>query len=133
VVVRYRISRPAEAKIEESLAYALHHFGIAGAARYRALIYQAFQDLAANWATLLRSGQAKAGDGLLVYPLRMSRRNVPRSIAMVGKPRGFIVGRVDEDGVLVVLGFVGEGMRDADVEGGISRATELGETDASRD
>ncbi len=115
-MARYRISKPAEAKIEESLAYSLNHFGDAAATRYRALIYQAVQDLAANWATLLRRGQAKIRDGLLVYQLRVSRRNVPRSIGMVGKPRGFIVGRIDDDGALLVLTFVGEGMLDANVQ-----------------
>jgi hypothetical protein len=74
------------------------------------------QDLAVNWATLLKRGQAETRDGLLVYPLRLSRRNVPRSIGMVGKPRGFIVGRIDAEGVLLVLTFVGEGMLDANVE-----------------
>ena len=115
-MAHYRLSKPAEAKIEESLTYSLDHFGTAGATRYRALIFQAMQDLAANWATLLTRGQAKVRDGLLVYPLRASRRNVPRSVGMVGKPRGFIVGRIDEDGALVVLTFVGEGMLGANVE-----------------
>ena len=115
-MARYRFSKPAEAKIEESLAYSFHHFGTAGADQYRPLIYQAIQDLAANWAALLKRGQAKVRDGLLVYPLRASRRNVPRSIGMVGKPRGFIVGRIDAEGVLLVLTFVGEGMLGANVE-----------------
>jgi plasmid stabilization system protein ParE len=115
-MARYRLSKPADTKIEESLAYSLEHFGTAGAARYRALIGQAIRDLAANWATLLKRGQAKMRDGLLVYPLRASRRNVPGSVGMVGKPRGFIVGRIDAEGVLLVLTFVGEGMLDASVE-----------------
>lgn len=115
-MARYRLSKPAEAKIEQSLAYSLSRFGSAGATQYRALIYQAIQDLAANWATLVKRGQAKTKDGLLVYPLRASRRNVPRSVGMVGKPRGFIVGRIDAEGALVVLTFVGEGMLDSNVE-----------------
>ncbi len=35
---------------------------------------------------------------------------------MVGKPRGFIVGRIDAEGASVVLTFVGEGMLDSNVE-----------------
>lgn len=114
-MARYRLTRPAEAKIEETLAYSLSHYGAATAARYRALIYQAIHDLAANWETLIRRGLARSRDGLLVYPLRASRRNVPRSAGMVGNPRGLIVGRIDEEGRLVVLTFVGEGMLDENV------------------
>lgn len=125
-MARYRLSKPAEVKIEASLAYSLRHFGIAGADRYRALIYQAIQDLAANWTTLVKRGQAKVRDGLLVYPLRASRRNVPRSIGMVGDPRGSIVARIDAEGVLVVLAFVGDGMLDANI-GREARTSEAGD------
>jgi hypothetical protein len=41
---------------------------------------------------------------------------VPPSIGIVGKPRGFIVGRIDKDGALAVLTFVAEGMLDANVQ-----------------
>ena len=114
-MARYRLVRPAEAKIEAALSYSLAHYGRDAAARYQALIYQAISDLATNLPTLLQRGIAKARDGLIIYPLRASRRNVPGAIGMVGNPRGFIVGRLDDTGVLLVLTFVGEGMLDANV------------------
>lgn len=78
-------------------------------------MFQAIRDLAADWQTLLRRGLARRRDGLIVYPLRASRRHVPRSIGMIGNPRGSIVGRIDKNGMLVILTFVGEGMLDKKV------------------
>lgn len=114
-MARYRLTRPAGAKIEAALSYSVTHYGSDPAARYQALIYQAISDLATNLPTLLRRGLAKSRDGLIVYPLRASRGNVPRTVGLVGNPRGLIVGRMDDRGVLLVLTFVGEGMLDANV------------------
>ena len=91
------------------------HYGSDAASRYRALIVQAMRDLARQWQTLLRRGQAKTRDGLLIYPVRASRRNVPRAVGIVGNPRGLLVGRIDDDGTLIVLTFVGERMSDASI------------------
>ena len=114
-MAHYRLSKPAEAKIEESLATPAplrrrwrgpvpgpHLPGDPGPCRELGDAAEA------------RAGQYQGWPA--VYPLRVSRRNVPRSIGMVGKPRGFIVGRIDAEGVLLVLTFVGEGMLDANVE-----------------
>jgi toxin ParE1/3/4 len=129
-VARFRLTRPAEAKIEEALAYSLSHYGSDAARRYRALIFQAMRDLATQWQILLRRGQARRRDGLLIYPLRASRRNVPRAIGQVANPRGFIVGRIDHDGALVVLTLVGEGMLDANIA---REARASGDDDKRRD
>lgn len=98
-----RIAVAIDARIEVAgaLAVSYRDFGLAAAERYRALIQQAYRDLADNPG---RPGVTTRPDipaDLRLYPIRHSRARVPIG-ERVGHPRHVIAFRFDDTKVEIV-------------------------------
>jgi plasmid stabilization system protein ParE len=94
-----RLLGDARRSIAAALGHSINEFGPEAAARYAALIEQAINDFARSPSavTVRRVGEPRKGRSLLRYDLVSSQDKVPPGIGQVGKPRHFIVGRLDGD------------------------------------
>jgi toxin ParE1/3/4 len=106
----FRLSRPAEAELDDILDWSESRFHEVGRQRYAALLVQAMQDLADDphrdgiqWIGTL-------GTRVGVYHAWHSRNQVPSPAERVHEPRHSVVFRVAEDGVVDILGFVHDTM-----------------------
>jgi hypothetical protein len=108
--------------LDEILWRSEAEFGALGRQRYQTLVEQALMDLLQDAE---RPGAAIVA-GRIHYHLRYSRRRVPRTPGLVGRPRHLIIARIIKE-ALVVLALVHDSMDDelkariqegeADIEG----------------
>jgi toxin ParE1/3/4 len=92
--MRLRTSASADADLVQILEWSELRFGAAGRRRYRALLVQALQDLRANPTRLGSRAREELGPGVRLYPVRLSRRRVHRSVGAVREPRHVVVNRI---------------------------------------
>jgi len=106
----YRLSAAAEDDLVDILTWSQQQFGELAQERYHELMFTAFDDIASNpadpmisWKTL-KSGRA----GL--YHISHSKAHVSASSGQVGDPRHSIVFIEDDDGVILIIGFIHDSM-----------------------
>lgn len=87
------ISTAAELDIEAILYWAEKHFGRHARHRYEALLTQAIADLAENPTRTGSHDRPEVAPAARTYHLIHSRRQVPRAVGRVKKPRHFILFR----------------------------------------
>jgi toxin ParE1/3/4 len=106
----YRLSGPAERKIQQILAASERDFGTLARERYAALLVKAMEDLAEEPS---RSGveHYRGLDRKLgTYHIRYSRKRVSNPPGSVKNPRHLIVFQAGEDGIVDVLGVLHDHM-----------------------
>jgi toxin ParE1/3/4 len=92
--MRLRTSASADADLVRILEWSELRFGVAGRRRYRALLMQALDDLRANPMRLGSRAHEELGQGVRLYPVRLSRRRARKSVGAVRQPRHVLVYRV---------------------------------------
>jgi len=109
-VIEYRLAGPAEAQIDDILAWSQDRFGERARERYAALLVTAMEDLAADpqqaGVSWTRLGQIEVG----LYHIGHSPGHVEDPAGRVGGPRHIVVFRVGSDGIVDILGFIHERM-----------------------
>lgn len=109
-MVEYRLAGPAEAQIDDILAWSQDRFGELARERYAALLVTAMEDVAADpqqaGVSWRRLGQIDVG----LYHIGHSRGHVEEPPGRVGGPRHIVVFRVGPDGIVDILGFIHERM-----------------------
>jgi len=102
----YRLSKPAEDKLDEILERSEEEFGELTRERYALLLTTAMVDIAevpkrqgVKWVSCLRQ---RIG----VYHIELSRDHVEDTAERIQEPRHSLVFRIAQDGIVDVLGFV---------------------------
>ena len=109
-MAEYRLSAAAEDDLVDILTRSQEQFGELAQERYHALIFTAFDDIASNpthptisWKTLKHG---RAG----IYHISHSKAHVSDPPGPVGDPRHSIVFIEDDDGVMLMIGFIHDSM-----------------------
>lgn len=101
---RLRIADAAQNDIVGILRWSHQQFGPTARQRYETLIKTALRELVAEPMALGSHDRPEIGPGVRSRHLRLSRRKTAGNQAAVGRPRHFILYRIDGD--LVVIGRV---------------------------
>jgi toxin ParE1/3/4 len=102
----FRLSRPAEAELDDILDWSEARFHEVGRQRYAALLVQAMRDLADDPQRDGIEWVGTLGTRVGVYHAWHSRNNASDPAERVHEPRHSVVFRVADDGVVDILGFV---------------------------
>lgn len=101
---RLRIADAAQNDIVGILRWSHQQFGPAARQRYEGLIKTALREIAADPTAPGSHDRPEIGPGVRSRHLRLSRRKAAIGPATVGRPRHFILYRIEDD--LVVIGRV---------------------------
>jgi len=106
----YRLSKPAEAQIDEILAWSHEKFGEMTREQYAALLVQAMEDVASHPGRKPVLWKRAASGEVGVYHISQSRKHVGDPPGRVDEPRHYLVFRVGRDGIVDMLGFIHDSM-----------------------
>lgn len=109
-MAEYRLSRPAEAQIDEILNWSQEKFGEIARERYAALLVQAMQDVANNPRQKSVLWKSMPTGEVGVYHIRHSRERVPDPPGIVRDPRHYLIFRIGRGRISDILGFIHERM-----------------------
>jgi toxin ParE1/3/4 len=109
-MAEYRLSKPAEAQIDEILAWSHEKFGEMTRGRYAALLVQSMEDVASHPRQKSVTWKRVASGEVGIYHISQSRKHVPDPPGRVGEPRHSLVFRVGRDGIVDILGFIHDHM-----------------------
>lgn len=106
-MIRYRLSDAAQDDVLNILTWTHEQFGEAARLRYESLIVAALRDVAGQSDRPDRPGslaRPELGAGVRSWHLRLSRGHLKPGVAVVRRPRHFLVYRAEP--ALVVVGRV---------------------------
>jgi toxin ParE1/3/4 len=109
-MAEYRLSRPAEAQIDEILSWSHEKFGEMTRGRYAALLVRAMQDVADHPRQRPVVWKRTASGEVGIYHISQSRKHVPNPPGRVGEPRHYLIFRVGRDEIVDILGFIHDSM-----------------------
>ncbi|WP_086923122.1 type II toxin-antitoxin system RelE/ParE family toxin [Variovorax sp. JS1663] len=103
-MLRYRLSEAAQGDVLSILGWTHDQFGEAARLRYESLIVAALRDVASEPDRPGSLPRAELGAGVRSWHLRLSRNRVNPDVAIVRRPRHFLVYRSEPS--LVIVGRV---------------------------
>lgn len=109
-MAEYRLSAGAEDDLVDILTWSEEQFGELIQERYQVLIFAAFEDIARNPADPLISWKTLKSGRAGIYHIFHSRMHVSDPPGKVGDPRHSIVFIEDNDGVVLIIGFIHDSM-----------------------
>ena len=101
-MLRIVIAPAAEEDIVKILAWSHEHFGEQTRLRYEALLTQAIVDIAENPDRVGSISREELTAGARTYHLWHSRQRIAKTIGMIGKPRHFLLFRLNAEGEIEV-------------------------------
>jgi toxin ParE1/3/4 len=99
---RIVIAPAAEEDIVKILAWSHEHFGDQARLRYEALLTQAIVDIAENPDRVGSVSREELTAGARTYHLWHSRQRIAKTIGVIGKPRHFLLFRLNAEGEIEI-------------------------------
>ena len=103
-MLRYRLSDAAQGDVLSILAWTHEQFGETARLRYESLIVAALRDVASQADRPGSLARPEFGAGVRSWHLRLSREHVESGVAVVHRPRHFLIYRSEP--ALIVIGRV---------------------------
>ena len=109
-MLRLVIAPAAEEDIVKILAWSHEHFGDQARLRYEALLTQAIVDIAENPDRVGSVSREELTAGARTYHLWHSRQRIAKAIGVIGKPRHFLLFRLNAEGEIEIGRILHESM-----------------------
>ena len=109
-MLRLVIAPAAEEDIVKILAWSHEHFGEQARLRYEALLTQAIVDIAENPDRVGSVSREELTAGARTYHLWHSRQRIAKTIGVIGKPRHFLLFRLNAEGEIEIGRVLHESM-----------------------